>query len=419
MTVKSLFRSQAVDHKKNRLHGEVLLIPKLSYIVLSGIISAWVLCVLVWLFNSSYARKETVLGWLEPPNGVIRVYPEDTGIIKAVLIAEGDRVSKDQPLIVINGDRVLASGQHMQAQLLEEYESQRRLLDEQLQRVETTFSMRTSDIKQQVSAANRELNILKTQLTTISQRQDMLDKQVASYKSLWEDGHVSSMEYDNMINQKLSLSSERQSILRDQVAQNNLIEQLETQKNLLPDENANKISQLRERLSATAQKIAQLNGQRSYVLKAPRDGVINNLQAIEGQQARPGSNIPLLTLIPNDAQLTAQLLIPVRSIGFVEPMQFLDIRYDAFPYQKFGLYSGQIKSVSKTLFLPNELLNAPIVLQEPVYRVSASLHNPSVHAYGKEFSLKPGMTLSADVRLGERTLMQWLLEPIYSLKGRL
>ena len=113
------------------------------------------------------------------------------------------------------------------------------------------------------------------------------------------------------------------------------------------------------------------------------------------------------------------LLIPVRSVGFIESGQSLAIRYDAFPYQKFGIYQGKVSQLSKTLLLPNELLNAPTLVNEPVYRVTALLDKPNVQAYGKDFSLKPGMTLSADISLGDRSLIQWLLEPIYSLKGRI
>lgn len=97
----------------------------------------------------------------------------------------------------------------------------------------------------------------------------------------------------------------------------------------------------------------------------------------------------------------------------------MDIRYDAFPYQKFGLYEGVVEGVAKTPLLPGELLNTPVHLQEPVYRVTARLSEQGVRAYGQAIPLKSGMTLTADVELAERRLWQWLLEPIFSLKGRL
>src|SRR5690606_25790694 len=100
-----------------------------------------------------------------------------------------------------------------------------------------------------------------------------------------------------------------------------------------PDDYANTQDQIRQKLSDIAQQVAQLSGQRSHVIKSTRRGIVNNLQAIEGQQANMGSNIPLLTLLPVDTLLTVHLLVPVRAAGFVEPGQRLDIRYDAFPYQ--------------------------------------------------------------------------------------
>lgn len=414
-----LYRREALEHHTDRLHGDVLLLPRFSHSLLIIVLLLWCLAVIVWLVSSSYARKETVAGWLEPPNGVIRVYAEDTGIIKQVLVKEGDTVVADQPLIIVNGDRILADGDHLENRLLEEYENQRRLLTEQLTRTTSIYQSREQDIAQRIAAAGQDLQLLDEQLVTLNKRHDLIRTQVERYRTLRREGHVSSLEFDNATAQELGLRSDRQALLREQVKQRNLIQQLQTEQQLLPQENANTIDQLRARLSDIAQQVAQLHGQRAHIIKASRAGVVNNLQAREGQQAYSGTSIPLLTLIPVDTQLLIQLLIPVSSAGFIGSGQSLDIRYDAFPYQKFGLYRGEVVSISETILLPNELLTAPVAIQEPVYRVTATLSQPTVQAYGKDFPLKPGMTLSADVRLHERSLLQWLLEPIYSLKGRL
>lgn len=369
--------------------------------------------------TSAYARKETAFGWLEPPNGVIRIYPEDSGIIKSVLVKEGDYVTEHQPLIIINGDRTLASGDNLETQLLDEYEAQRRLLNEQLIRIESIFESRIRDIHQRINAAQSELQMISEQSSILKQRYDLIKKQVERQTSLRERGHISLLEFDNTILQELTIKNDMQGLNRAQVTQKNLIEQLQTELSTLPDEHENQVDQLRERLSNIAQQIAQLSGQRSHVIKAPKAGTVNNLQAIEGQLSQLGVNIPLMSIIPSESNLTAQLLVPVRAAGFVEVNQPINIRYDAFPYQKFGIYHGEIQSVSKTLLLPNELLNAPISVQEPVYRVTATVEDTTVSAYGKEFPLRPGMTISADIQLSERSLIQWLLEPIYSLQGRI
>lgn len=245
----------------------------------------------------------------------------------------------------------------------------------------------------------------------------MIGEQAERYRLLKERGHISSSELEGVVAQELELRTERQSLARSRVKLRNQIQQLENERVLLPEEHANTTDQLRARLSDLAQQIAQLHGQRAYIVKASRPGVVSNLQAREGQRAQSG--IPVMSLVPDGHALTARLLVPVRSAGLLDAGQALNIRYDAFPYQKFGLYDGSVVEVSDTVILPDELLNAPVTVREPVFKVSAQLAGPSIRAYGKDFSLKPGMTLSADVQLAERSLLQWLLEPIYSLKGRL
>jgi membrane fusion protein len=417
--MNGLFRTQAIEHRKQGLHGKVLLLPQLSHTLILGALLLWVLIVFIWLFTSHYARKETVTGWLEPPEGITRVYAETNGIIQKVLVVEGEQVAQDQPLFIVNDDRVLASGDHLQTNLLNEYNAQRQLLNEQLTRTQSIFQGRMNDIQKRIGSAQQDIKLIDEQTRILNERFTLVSAQVERFRRLKQNGHVSSVEFDNAMAQELALKSDQQTLLRNRITQTNAIEQLRTEQTLLPDENANALDQLRSRLSDIAQQMTQLNGQSARIVKAPRAGIVNNLQAREGQQAYANNKIPLLTLFPNNKQLTVHLLIPVRAIGFIEAGQPLAIRYDAFPYQKFGIYQGTVAQVSKTLLLPNEVLNTPIAIQEPVYRVTANLTRPEVQAYGKDFALKPGMTLSADVSLSERSLIQWLLEPLFSLKGRI
>tara|TARA_B100000929_G_scaffold260990_1_gene225517 strand:+ start:31 stop:234 length:204 start_codon:yes stop_codon:yes gene_type:complete len=62
---------------------------------------------------------------------------------------------------------------------------------------------------------------------------------------------------------------------------------------------------------------------------------------------------------------------------------------------------------------------SPVPIQEPVYLVRAELNSRKIEAYGQELSLKIGMTLSADIKLKDRSLLEWLLEPLYTLHGKL
>lgn len=415
--LEGLFRQQVIDEQTQRLHGEVLVIPKISHVLVAIAITLWVILAVVWSMTNTYARKETVSGWLEPSEGLVKVFFNRGGIIKKVLVEEGEYVTEGQPLVVVNGDRVLADGEHLETLLLKEYQSQKTLLKQQLGRSSTTFQMRKSDIEQRISAGNEDLKLITEIQEILAMRYRSAKTNFEKLAKLHKAGHVSETEFVQAKGQYLVLLGEKQSIKRDQVNARNQIQQLETELQLLAEDNFDRRDQINTQLSDLAQEIARLHGDRAYLVKSPRSGFVSNLQAYEGKDAASG--IPLLTVVPKDMALKVNLLVPVKASGFLKEGQKIQIRYDAFPYQKFGMYEGRITAVSDVVFLPSEITGAPIQVAEAVYRVKGELLAPHVTAYGKTLSLKSGMTISADIHQDRRSLLQWLFDPIYTLKGTL
>ena len=166
-------------------------------------------------------------------------------------------------------------------------------------------------------------------------------------------------------------------------------------------------------LSATEQRIADVKGRGAYVIRTPTDGRVSTLQARVGQFADPQQL--QLEMIPEDAILQAELFVPARAIGFVETGQPVRILYDAFPYQHFGSYRGQITNVSQTILTAADAAG-PIKLNEPAYRVTAELERAYINAHGKKVPLQPDMLLRADIILESRSLMSWLTSPILSVR---
>ena len=124
-----------------------------------------------------------------------------------------------------------------------------------------------------------------------------------------------------------------------------------------------------------------------------------------------------MSLIPQGAQLVAELLLPTRSAGFVKSGDEARLRFDAFPYQRFGFLESHVSRIDKALLLDGEA-RVPVTLSEPVYRIRTTLSKQDMLAYGDTFPLKSGMLLEADIVLDRRSLLDWLLDPIYSLQGR-
>jgi membrane fusion protein len=172
---------------------------------------------------------------------------------------------------------------------------------------------------------------------------------------------------------------------------------------------------LERNLSVLAQELSEYESRRSYIVRAPADGIATALLADRGHAANPSQ--PLVSILPLDATLEAHLLVPSRSVGFLAENQPVFLRHEAFPYQRFGSHHGRITEISKTLLLPGET-TLPVQLQEPAYRVTVALDAQSVKAYGDEFPLQAGMLLDADIWLDRRKLYEWLLDPIYSVLGR-
>jgi membrane fusion protein len=124
-----------------------------------------------------------------------------------------------------------------------------------------------------------------------------------------------------------------------------------------------------------------------------------------------------MTIVPEGAEMVAVLYVPSRGIGFLQPGQEVRLRYDAFPFQRFGAANARVKSISQTVLRPEEV-NAAVQLQEPAYTVVTILDDQQMAAYGKTYSLHPGMALTADIVAEERSFAAWLFEPLLALKGR-
>ena len=113
-------------------------------------------------------------------------------------------------------------------------------------------------------------------------------------------------------------------------------------------------------------------------------------------------------------------MVPSRAIGFIRNGERVVLRYQAYPYQKFGQQYGRVADVSRSALSPQEVANLtgqPNV-QEQHYRVVVALARQDIVAYGRNEQLRPGMALEADVLIDKRRLIEWVLEPLFALGRR-
>jgi membrane fusion protein len=181
----------------------------------------------------------------------------------------------------------------------------------------------------------------------------------------------------------------------------------------LPTTIAEKTLALRGELAEAEQRAAEIEGRRAYVVRAPVAGRVSTLQAAPGRIA--DTRQPLLSILPRNGVLEAELFVPSQAIGFVRAGQEVRIRFDAFPYQRFGTYGGRVVRVARTMLTGSDM-SAPVALKQPAYKVTVVLDRQDVTVNGERIPLQADMLLKADILLDRRPLLAWLLDPFLSAR---
>ncbi|WP_246604489.1 HlyD family secretion protein [Alteromonas lipotrueae] len=414
---KGLFRHQAMQ-PTSPFQGELLMTPRPFHMGITAILLLWIVGVGIYLTQGSYARKATVEGWLEPYRGVLRLYADARkGRISQVYVNEGQKVKRGEPLLSIEYGVQQPQGETVELKLQQELLAKKQRISDALARSIGIHQNDKTQLLKQLQHAQKDAESIRHILAISYQQWQLAFSQFTSFEVLRNAGHVSNADFDNY---KLELLSSQQQW--KQAERNNLKSEAEVSRLTheiasLPEIQANERTVHENQLSDINQQLLTLNRDRQRILYASQNGVVSSLQASAGLMV--DQNRPLLSLLPENSPIEARLLVPVRAAGFIAKGQQLAIRYDAFPYQKFGLQEGQIISISETILLPGEWANAPLTVSEPAYLVTARVNSDAIIAYGNPVMLKAGMTFSADVALSQRSLLEWILEPLLSVTKRL
>jgi membrane fusion protein len=406
----SLFRQEAIDFlHQRRSWGEVVSLQPISSTILSWALAALVALILFFLSIAQYARKETVTGYLTPTFGTAKIFVPQQGYIKELQVKEGQEVVEGDPLLTVVTAQIAASGEDVNATVLAVLALQRDLVNRQIAAEERRSASEHERLTATFKGIELETAQLEDQRKIQNERLKLSESFVSSAATLSASGAMAAVELKRReqaaLEQKQNLAWLDQQITARRTQLTDPRHTLEQ----LPIVTAERVRLLRSDLSSIEQRVAEVNGRRAYVIKAPTSGRVSTLQATVGQIADPRRM--QLEIIPLDATLQAELFFPTRAFGFVRPGQQVRILYDAFPYQKFGTYRGSVTKVSQTILTSNDAAG-PIALKEPAYRVTVALERPDIDAYGLKIPLQPDMLLKADVILDQRSLMRWLLDPV-------
>lgn len=384
--------------------------------VLTAFLAGSVGLALAFAATAGYARKETVTGFLAPASGALRVVPVRAGTLASVMVANGDRVAAGDALFVLDTRHALEDGSTLDAALRRSLAQQAEFLAEQIAAEEARSASEVERVAARITGLEAELVALSEQRRLQVERAAVTGERLKALSDLRAKGYVSEAEYrareEAWLSQRQNLAVLDQQITATKAE----IAQTRVQRAQLPAETADRLARLRSSLADLRQREAEVAAQGAQVIRAPAAGRVTALQAAPGQRVDPQK--PVLTLVPEAAALQAELFVPSRAIGFVDTGQRVRLMYDAFPFQRFGAYGGGGGDVSETVLAPDEIIG-PVRAQEPVYRVAVTLDRATVDAFGRQVPLQADMTVTADIVLEERSLLEWLLEPLMSARGRM
>lgn len=191
------------------------------------------------------------------------------------------------------------------------------------------------------------------------------------------------------------LSRERQELL---AAQSGLSFELE-----------NGLASLATARAELRQRITLQEQRRLVVLQAPINGTLATLDVVAGTRIRPQQLIT--TIVPERSQLAADVYVPSRAVGLIQQGQVVQLRYDAFPHEQFGVASGRVDSIAGFVSLPADVPQT-FGVREASYKVRIAVDADHVTDQTGRYALRPGMLLAAEIVLEKRTLAQWLLAPL-------
>ncbi|WP_422085553.1 HlyD family type I secretion periplasmic adaptor subunit [Variovorax sp.] len=370
------------------------------------------------------------------------IQPLEVSVVKRVLVRDGDHVEAGQPLVELDPTTANADKTSIDEQLksVQSEVLRTRALQQALNAASTTsravelgknipsnwsevdidaaraqLSDEWSDITAKLAKAASEINRRQAEIATVREMVAKLETTVPIARQREADFH-------QLANQGFMSSHANQDRTRERIE---LERDLATQRARLAEANAT----LRESENTRAAYIAETKhslrtreaaaelkrqqgtqdlakaGQRERLttLKAPVAGTVQQLAThTEGGVVTEAQ--PLMVIVPDGAQVTAEVTLDNKDIGFVSPMQEAAIKLETFPYTRYGTVNATVKTVTADA-VNDEKRGA-------IFPVTLNLNDTTIDVDGKPIKLSPGMNLTAEIKTGTRRVIEFLLSPV-------
>lgn len=394
----------------------------------------------LWL---TFGRTDIVAsapGRIVPTGAVQLVQPAEAGVVRRILVHDGDHVTKGQVLVLL--DPTVSSAEATQARKAYEtaafavartravidgldgkgfafsppagadaatVEAQRALAQARLADVQASIAAQVAGGR----IAQSDIATARVEVAKLTETLPLLDEQIAANEQLLAKGFVSKLKVIEMRRQRLAQARDRDSAvqsIRRATAQSagaaSTMAKARTEvRAALFDElvKANADMQLRQEELAKTRTRATFQE-----LRAPVSGTIGQL-AVHTEGGVVEAAKPIMTVVPADGHLVAEVKLLNRDAGFVSVGQKVDVKLEAFPFARYGSIPGKVLAISPDA-VDDEKLG-------PVYVVRVALDRTRIDRGDRNVAVTPGMSAVADIVTGDRSFLSYLTSTIDEAKG--
>ncbi|WP_027171607.1 HlyD family efflux transporter periplasmic adaptor subunit [Methylobacterium sp. 10] len=411
-----LFRAEVARARQDSWLGEAQIVQPLSIRLMTATTILITIAAILYVVFGTYTRRIHALGMLTPDVGLITVASPVAGRVSASGAKEGDRVVPGQLLYTLDLDAVSANGPTQQriidqlAKQKETIEAQARLRSAMAATEKRSLAEQIDNLQSQSRQLEEQVQLQEKLVPPLKERVDVLAKAVS-------DGFARSADLQNQNYLYLQASSQLAQFRNSRLQLIGKVGELQATLATFDDKLARDLAEMDRTAAQLEQQRAESEARRAIEVRAPEKGILTSIRVQAGQGVAAGAT--LLTLLPSEGRLQANLFVESSAIGFIDTGEAVMLRYAAFPFQRFGLYRGTVTEVTRAPLeaadLP-EAAGAKAKNGDGIYRIIVRPDENNVIAYGESRRLEAGMRVEADIALEKRPLYRWLLDPLYRVK---
>ncbi len=413
-------------------------LPRLFLYLLAALFAGLV----IWALIGRLDVIAVAPGKLVPSSYVKVVQPADAGIIKEIRVREGDLVEEGQVLVRMDASISEADTRQIESQLQATGLQLRRidaelagtvpeaLPDDDSVAFERMLAQYQARRQAQVDAlASERAALSRAEQGLMRARRDeaklretlpIYEDQERAWKQLVDEGFAGRLQAEERKRQRIEAEQELKGQAHTIEAARASIQQ--SRERIAQIESTYRQELYRERVETLARYQTmiqewekQAHKNELLELKAPQQGVIKDLAThTEGDVLQPGT--VLMTIVPANEPLRAEVWVDNRDRGFVHEGQNVRVKVAPYPFQKYGMVEGLVKNVSADASESQRSAgpDAQNAAATPAYqfRTVVELKSQALEADGVRHKLMPGMQVDAEISLGQRTVMEYLLSPV-------